>query len=86
MTNADTGFREDLEAARVTNHALWQRACTVEQAAWELYRGKNFDYQAAWQAANDVRLKTQIAFDQIDKACKAVANMTAGASGTESTP
>lgn len=70
VVDAATSFRTELEVARDAAHKVWQDARTAEQAAWELYRGEDFDHQAAWQAAREVKRGTETAFDQLDRACK----------------
>lgn len=86
MTDAQTSLREDLEAVRTAAHDLWLRTRTAETAAWELYRGTNLAHQDAWQASNEVKKRAEVAYDQLNKACKAAANMAAGGSGTEQAP
>lgn len=78
MTDATSHFRNDLEEARTRAYDVWQQARVEEQAAWDLYRGEDFEHQAAWDVMKGVRTATQVAFDQLDRACQALAKATAG--------
>lgn len=79
MTDATSHFRNDLEEARTRAYDVWQQARVEERAAWDLYLGEHFEHQTAWNVMKGVRTATQIAFDQLDRACSALAKTAVGA-------
>lgn len=87
MTDAYTTLRDDLEAARTAIEMALNSAIAAEQAAWKRYEGSNNDrLRAAWKTVDAQRNRMKKFFDAIDAECKAAANVTAGAPGTEPTP
>lgn len=83
MTDAYADVRDDLETARSAVDSALTKARVAEQAAWSLYKNSDFlpEHRQTWNAAHEAAGQVGAALGQLDRACKAAANVAANGHG-----